>query len=164
MWGRRKSESWSEGRREGRCGGEDGGGAWSLSLRPRSSAGASDLVIRLWGRAAQRKSPLNSEEALRACSSPHRNKKGGSGRREWVGLVGGAFFFSFFLPTKFRLGHDWLRRNKKQRGELWDPSQPNPFRNNNTNKTWRLFYHSTTLHLGFAICNLYLCKKSFRYH
>lgn len=27
-------------------GGEDGGGAWSLSLRPWSSAGASDLVIR----------------------------------------------------------------------------------------------------------------------
>lgn len=44
------------------------GAAWS-------SAGVLDLVIRLWGRATQRKSPLNSEEALKACSSLHQNRR-----------------------------------------------------------------------------------------
>lgn len=43
------------------------GTAWSC-------AGVSDLVIRLWGRAAQQKSPLNSEEPLKARSSPHQRR------------------------------------------------------------------------------------------
>ena len=40
-----------------------------------SSAGVLDLVIRLWGRATQRKSLLNSEEALKACSSLHQKRR-----------------------------------------------------------------------------------------
>lgn len=53
-----------------------GGGFIPLGAA-RSSAGVSDLVIRLWGRATQRKSPLNSEEALKACSSPHQKRRSG---------------------------------------------------------------------------------------
>lgn len=58
--------SWHVGLEEATAGGGfiPLGAAWS-------SAGVSDLVIRLWGRATQRKSPLNSEEALKACSSLH---------------------------------------------------------------------------------------------
>lgn len=63
--------SWHVGPEEARAGGGfiPLGAAWS-------SARVLDLVIRLWGRATQRKSPLNSEEALKACSSLHQKRRG----------------------------------------------------------------------------------------
>lgn len=62
--------SWHVGPEEASAGGGfiPLGAAWS-------SAGVLDLVIRLWGRATQRKSPLNSEEALKACSSLHQRRR-----------------------------------------------------------------------------------------
>lgn len=63
--------SWHVGPEEAKAGGGfiPLGAAWS-------SAGVLDLVIRLWGRATQRKSPLNSEEALKACSPLHQKRRG----------------------------------------------------------------------------------------
>lgn len=62
--------SWHVGLEEATAGGGfiPHGAAWS-------SAGVLDLVIRLWGRATQRKSLLNSEEALKACSSLHQKRR-----------------------------------------------------------------------------------------
>lgn len=92
--------SWHVGPEEARAGGGfiPLGVAWS-------SAGVLDLVIRLWGRATQRKSPLNSEEALKACSSLHQK------RREKK-----LFFFFFLIQAQIQLAS--TQKMKRLQGPL----------------------------------------------
>lgn len=94
--------------------GEQEGGFIPLSAA-RSSAGVSDLVIRLWGRAAQRKSPLNSEEALKACSSLCR-KEG----RKWEKKK------SFFLKKKKMQAQIQLAEAHETQGESRGLFELNP--------------------------------------